>query len=270
MVTMNRSSEPKRISTRATVPRLEKLLRPDVTWVPSSDGYLDTLPGETVPPPGRAQAAWQSSLGAGMYQRLQRFVASLLVPGYATIGDQLQLRPGQTVVDVGCGPGNVTIDLADAVSPHGLAVGVDLSGPMLARAAQQSRPNMGLVRGDATHLPLRDHCADAVCATAVIMLVPEPADALAEMIRITKPDGWLLVMVPCRPTGPTSAITGPMMDRIGQFGGARMFTPDALSILLEELGCARIHSYQQWNMLTARARTPAVVPDSTSKSRSKE
>ncbi|MDH6679219.1 arsenite methyltransferase [Rhodococcus sp. LBL1] len=267
---MDRSSEPERISTRATVSRLEKLLRPDVTWVPSSDGYLDTLPGEAVPPPGRAQAAWQSSLGAGIYQRMQRLMTSVLPFGYSRVPDQLQLRPGQTVVDVGCGPGNVTTGLADAVGPHGLAVGVDLSGPMLARAAQQARANMGLVRGDATRLPLRDHCADAVCATAVIMLVPEPVDALAEMIRIVKPGGWLLVMVPCRPTGPTSVVTGPMMDRIGQYGGARMFAPDDLSILLEQLRCERIHSYQQLNMLTARARTPTAGRESKSASPRKE
>ncbi|WP_430335232.1 class I SAM-dependent methyltransferase [Rhodococcus sp. ACT016] len=268
---MNRPSEPEQISTRATVPRLEKLLRPDVTWVPSSDGFLDTLPGETVPPPGRAQAAWQTSLGASIYQRMQRVMAPVVAPGYATIADQLHLKPGQTVVDVGCGPGNVTNGLADAVGPHGLAVGVDLSGPMLARAGQRSRPNLGLMRADATRLPLRDHCADAACATAVIMLVPEPAEALREMIRIIKPGRWLLVMVPCRPTGPTAPLTRPIMDRIGQFGGARMFTSDDLSTLLEQLGCEHIRSHQQCNMLTARARTPTSGRESTSTSgRSKE
>lgn len=254
---MGQASEPERISTVATVTRLEQLLRPEVTWAPSADGYLDTLPGESVPPPGRAQAAWQTSVGAALYQRMQRVAASLLVPGSATVADQLRLRPGRTVVDVGCGPGNVTTGLADAVAPHGLAVGVDLSGPMLARAAHQARPNMGLLRGDATHLPLRDHCADAACATLVIMLVPEPADALSEMIRIVKPGGRLLVMVPSRPEGPAAVVGRPIMDRIGRFGGARMFTPDELSILLEQLGCERIHSRQQCNTLTVRARTPA-------------
>lgn len=263
MVSVDRSSASEALSTIASVPRLEKLLRPGVTAVPSTAGYLDTLPGESLAPPGRAQAAWQTPLGAEVYQRVHRSLAFLLAPDMSTVGSQLHLRRGQTVADVGCGPGNITVDLADAVAPHGLAVGIDISEPMLTRAAHQARPNMGLLRGDATRLPLRDHCVDAACATAVIMLVPEPAAALRELIRVVKPGGWLLVMVPCRQDGPTAVIGRSLMDVVGRFGGARMFSPDELSVLFEELGCERIHSRPLFTMLTVRARTPMTQAPTT-------
>lgn len=68
-------------------------------------------------------------------------MTSRLVPDYRTVARQLRLGPGSTVVDVGCGPGNVTAALADAVAPaHGLAHGVDVSTPMLRKAAAQPRP----------------------------------------------------------------------------------------------------------------------------------
>lgn len=246
-----------RVETVATERRLADLLQPGVPRHATTDGYVDTLPGQDVAPPGRAQAAWQTRPGSLLWQAIQPALASLLVPGYRTVADQLRLAPGQTVADVGCGPGNVTTGLAEAVGPHGLAVGLDLSGPMLARAATQARPNMGLVRGDASRLPLRDGCVDAACATAVVMLVPEPAHALAEMVRVVKPGGWLLLMVPARPTGPLASVTRPLSDLLGRFGGARMFTAEEVTTLLEQFGCDRIHSYQQGNMITVRARTPA-------------
>ncbi len=253
------------LATQATAQRLTALLRPEVTYSLAPEGYVDTLSGEEKEPPGRAQAAWQTTLGSNVYERIQPLMASLLAPNYRTVHQQLHLAAGQHVVDVGCGPGNVTTRLAEAVAPHGLAVGVDLSTPMLARAAARARPNMGLTRGDATRLPLRDASVDAACATAVVMLVPEPADALAELVRVVRPVGWLLVMVPGPPTGITAPVTRPLTNLIGRFAGARMFTPDEVPLLLEQLGCDRIHSAQHANMITVRARTPAGTAEADSR-----
>lgn len=246
------------VATVASQPRLEQLLRPEVEGYPTGDGYLDTLPGQAhPPPPGWAQAAWQTLPGSIVYQRLlQPLMASLSGPGMRTLPQQLDLSPGDTVADVGCGPGTLTAGLADAVSPHGLAVGLDLSAPMLARAAAQARPTMGLVRADATQLPLRTDSVQAACATAAIMLVPEPAAALAELLRIVQPGGPVLVMVPARPAGPTAAVTRPLLERLTQRGGARLFTATELALLLEQFGCGRIHTHQHGTMLTARAHTP--------------
>lgn len=158
-------------ATVATQERITELLRPGVTDHLTRDGYVDTLRGQDVAAANRAQEVWQTAVGSVVYQRfLQPMMASPWAPGASSIADHLALRPGNTVADVGCGPGNVTRGLADAVRPHGLAVGLDLSEPMLTRASNTARPNTGLVRGDAVDLPLRENSVDGACATAVIML----------------------------------------------------------------------------------------------------
>lgn len=236
--------------------RVEELLRPDVPRHDVAAGYVDTLPDETVPPPGRAQATWQTVPGSLLWQRIQPLLASLLVPGYRTVDRQLRLRPGATVLDSGCGPGNLTTRLAAAVAPDGVAVGLDISEPMLQRAAAQARPNMGLVRGDATHLPFRDNGFDAACATAVIMLVPDPARALAEMVRVVAPGGLLTVMVPGRAEGRAARLTGPLTELLGRLAGARMFATHEVPDMLADLGCDHVHALRQTNMVLVRARSP--------------
>ncbi|HZE16879.1 MAG TPA: methyltransferase domain-containing protein, partial [Mycobacterium sp.] len=75
----------------------------------------------------------------------------------------LNIPQGGIALDVGCGPGNVTASLARAAGPGGLALGVDVSGPMLARAVRaEAGPQVGFLRADAQRLPLRDKTVDAV------------------------------------------------------------------------------------------------------------
>src|SRR5512143_2819033 len=94
--------------------------------------------------------------------------------------DWLNIPQGGVALDVGCGPGNVTAMLADAVGPDGLALGVDISEPMLARAVRSnSRPQLGFMRADAQRLPLRDDTVDAIVSIAVLQLVPDPSAAVA-------------------------------------------------------------------------------------------
>lgn len=241
--------------------RVDRLLAPDVAGEWSPQGYLDTLGGETTPP-GRAQSAWQSELGSALYGRVLQPAArmTLAAPAFDRVPRRLRLTPGQTVADIGCGPGNVTVGLADAVGADGFVVGVDISAPMLAQAADGAAPNIGYVRGDATRLPLRTGCVDAACATALLMLIPEPEAALAELVRITTPGGRLLVIVPTHPNGLAAPLTRPLFDRMFGFAGARAYTPDDLADLVESQGCDRIHTDQQGVMLTITARTPLRTP----------
>ena len=81
-------------------------------------------------------------------------------------------------MDVGAGPGSITTSLAHAAGPDGLALGVDISEPMLARAVRAAAgPQVGFLRADAQRLPLRDETVDAAVSIAVLQLIPDPRRA---------------------------------------------------------------------------------------------
>jgi len=108
--------------------------------------------------------------------------------------DLLELRPGQRVLDVGCGSGVVTRDMARRVSPGGRAVGVDLSAEFLAIARDLAR-EAGLDAvaefrdGSALALPFADAEFDAAVAATVLVHVPGGDGAIPEMVRVVRPGG---------------------------------------------------------------------------------
>ena len=105
-------------------------------------------------------------------------------------------RRGERALDVGCGPGYLTRELACAVGPTGQAVGVDLSEPMLALARQRcgGASHVRLLAGDAARLPLEDACIDVACGLQVYAYVRELDVALAELRRALRPDGRAVIL----------------------------------------------------------------------------
>jgi SAM-dependent methyltransferase len=107
-----------------------------------------------------------------------------------------RLRPGLDLLDVGCGPGTITVDLAARVAP-GRVVGVDREPAVLdgARdaAAAAGLSDVTFVAGDVYALDLPDDGFDAVHAHQVLQHLAEPVAALREMSRVCRPDGWLAV-----------------------------------------------------------------------------
>ncbi|MBV8967394.1 MAG: methyltransferase domain-containing protein [Mycobacteriaceae bacterium] len=208
-----------------------------------SEGYLDLLPADTADTAddgvrkntGAIQAAWASPLGSLLYDNAQAFSRRLFTIWRTPI-DWLAIPAGGTALDVGCGPGSVTAALAGAAGRGGLAVGVDISRPMLARAVQaHAGPQTGFLRADAQRLPLRDQTVDAVVSIAVLQLIPDPASALAEMSRVLRPGGRLAVMVPT--AGPAARILRKL-----PMGGAHVFGADDLADILEDNGFARLRT----------------------------
>jgi ubiquinone/menaquinone biosynthesis C-methylase UbiE len=106
------------------------------------------------------------------------------------------LKPGMRLLDVGCGPGSITLGLADAVRP-GEVVGLDLSSEVLevARclAADRGVTNVRFQQGDLYGLTAPDGAFDVAYAHQVLQHVPRPVDALRQMARLLRPGGLVAV-----------------------------------------------------------------------------
>ncbi|GJE97996.1 UbiE family methyltransferase [Phanerochaete sordida] len=102
------------------------------------------------------------------------------------------LKPGMKILDVGCGPGSITVDFANYV-PGGDITGLEYTPAILeqarAHAAATGAANVDFVQGDAHALPFADATFDVVHAHQVLQHIGDPVLALREMRRVAKPGG---------------------------------------------------------------------------------
>ena len=109
----------------------------------------------------------------------------------------LQLRPGERILDVGCGCGDDLRELATLITPNGCAVGIDSSQAMIDEARQRTvgcQLPLQFERGDAGHLRWHADYFDACRADRVLQHLPDPQRALNEMLRVLKPGGRVLIV----------------------------------------------------------------------------
>jgi arsenite methyltransferase len=107
------------------------------------------------------------------------------------------LAPGETVVDLGSGGGMDVFLAAKAVGPSGRAIGIDMTGDMIALARRNAEAG-GYANAEFHHapieaMPLAEGVADCVISNCVINLVPDKDAAYAEIFRILKPGGRLAI-----------------------------------------------------------------------------
>lgn len=101
-----------------------------------------------------------------------------------------RLVEGCRVLDVGCGPGTITAEMADLVGPTGTVTGMDTSAEVVALAAgSHSRANLSFVTGDIYGIDAADDTYDVVHAHQVLQHLADPVAALVEMRRVCRPGG---------------------------------------------------------------------------------
>jgi len=140
----------------------------------------------------------------------------------------LDLHEGDHVLDVGCGTGDDLRALAPLVGPSGRVVGLDRSAQMIATARQRCDDLQRTIRlrlGDAQRLPFPDGSFDACRADRVLQHLDDPARALAEMVRVARPNARVVISEPDWGTLVLDAPNPPVTRRLLQVHDQRIPQP---------------------------------------------
>lgn len=146
-------------------------------------------------PPGHGlnadQIAYWNGPGGQRWADRDAAQESLLRPIAEILIDCAGPKPGERVLDVGCGAGATTVMFAKAVAPNGFALGLDVSGPMLGRAREVAPKGLPLdfVLADATVHPLEPASFDLLASRFGVMFFADPVASFTNLHRALKPSG---------------------------------------------------------------------------------
>ncbi len=105
------------------------------------------------------------------------------------------LRPGETVLDLGCGAGLDLFLASEAVGPSGRAIGLDMTDAMLQKAEENLHclGNISLIKGYIEDIPLQDESVDAVLSNCVVTLSPDKPQVFREIFRVLRHEGRISI-----------------------------------------------------------------------------
>jgi SAM-dependent methyltransferase len=158
---------------------------------------MPEIPGSEATPNEEQRRYWNEQAGP-------RWVASGDVLDKQLVGlsdallERAAAKPGERVLDVGCGTGTTALPLARAVGPTGSVTGLDISATMLAAARERARreaspelAKLDFIERDAQSGELGSECFDLVFSRFGVMFFADPAAAFRNLHRATAPDGRL-------------------------------------------------------------------------------
>jgi SAM-dependent methyltransferase len=187
-------------------------------------------------PAAREHAPVTLDWGLGEYERTARELEPAAHHVVALAG----IARGERVLDVACGTGNAAIEAARlGAQVTGLDAAprlIDVAGARAAAAGVEA----AFVVGDAQDLPFDDGAFDCVVSVFGVIFVPDPARAVAEIVRVLAPGGRALVAA-WRPEGAVHAMAGVLGRGVAEAGGPRRspfawHDPDAVRDLAAEIG----------------------------------
>jgi ubiquinone/menaquinone biosynthesis C-methylase UbiE len=164
---------------------------------------------------------FDSSYGTSAPENYERFfVPAIGRPLAQQLVQRASLRPGERVLDVGCGTGIVARLAAERIAPGGSVVGLDVNPGMLAVAKQVTPPDVSVEwhQASAEVMPLPDDRFDAVLCQMSLQFVPDRARALKEIRRVLAADGRCVLNLP----GPEAPLFEVLAESM-----ARHIAPDA-------------------------------------------
>jgi len=141
----------------------------------------------------RDQVAYWNGVGGGHWVDEQATTDRMLQPVLDALLAKAAAKPGETVLDIGCGNGLSSIELAKQVAPNGRVVGLDVSGPMVAVARKRAAgiKNLEFIAADAVTHPLTPF-ADLLISRFGVMFFGDPVAAFSNLRKAMKPTGRLV------------------------------------------------------------------------------
>jgi ubiquinone/menaquinone biosynthesis C-methylase UbiE len=140
---------------------------------------------------------WDRS--APFWDKHREVIRQMFAPMTQALVEDGQIGPRQTILDVGTGPGEPALSVAELIGPEGKVFGIDPSPEMVA-AARRAATRLGLKNAQfdvafADHLPFPADTFDAVVSRLGAMFFPSPVDAVREILRVLKPGRKLALAV---------------------------------------------------------------------------